>query len=56
MSVQLEIAGLAVAFRDHREERPLLEDVSLSLERGEILGLVGESGSGKAFCAAPSSA
>ncbi|MCB2125797.1 MAG: ABC transporter ATP-binding protein [Rhodobacteraceae bacterium] len=49
MSVQLEIAGLAVAFRDHREERPLLEDVSLSLERGEILGLVGESGSGKSL-------
>ena len=49
MTAHLDIAGLSVTFRDHDEERPLLEDVSLSLTRGEILGLVGESGSGKSL-------
>jgi peptide/nickel transport system ATP-binding protein len=46
---QLEVSGLSVAFRDGAEERPLLDDVSLALGRGEILGLVGESGSGKSL-------
>ena len=47
MTGQLAISGLSVRFRDGHEERVLLEDISLTLNRGEILGLVGESGSGK---------
>lgn len=49
MSAQLEIKDLSVTFREHGEERPLLKNVSLSLNRGEFLGLVGESGSGKSL-------
>ena len=49
MTGQLAISDLSVQFRDGSEERTLLEDISLKLNRGEILGLVGESGSGKSL-------
>ena len=49
MTAQLAIEGLSVVFREDDEVRPLLEDISLTLRRGEILGLVGESGSGKSL-------
>jgi peptide/nickel transport system ATP-binding protein len=49
VTAQLEVSGLSVAFRDGGEERRLLDEVSLELRRGEILGLVGESGSGKSL-------
>ncbi len=39
----LEIENLTVYFGD----RCVLDDVSLSVKRGEVLGIVGESGSGK---------
>ena len=39
----LEIKDLNVSY----EERPILKNISLSVENGEILGIVGESGSGK---------
>ena len=44
----LEIEDLDVSFRnDAGEVSDAVHDVSLSLDRGEVLGLVGESGSGK---------
>ncbi len=43
MTPLLEIQQIEVRYR----ERVVVQDVSLSLEAGEILGIVGESGSGK---------
>jgi peptide/nickel transport system ATP-binding protein len=43
MSALLEIRDLRVT----HEERPILDGVDLTLERGEALGLAGESGCGK---------
>lgn len=43
----LEIEKLTVQFGGRR----VLCDVSMSVERGEILGIVGESGSGKTMTA-----
>ncbi|MGO7541315.1 ABC transporter ATP-binding protein [Rhizobium ruizarguesonis] len=43
----LKIENLSVAFRTGSGLRAAINDVSLSLRSGEILGLVGESGSGK---------
>ncbi|RLP75084.1 ATP-binding cassette domain-containing protein [Mycetocola tolaasinivorans] len=43
----LEISNLKVAYATGREETEVVHGVSLTLERGTILGLVGESGSGK---------
>ena len=44
----LEIEDLSVSFRnDEGEVNAAAVDVSLTLDRGEILGIVGESGSGK---------
>ncbi|MBA4207341.1 dipeptide ABC transporter ATP-binding protein [Pannonibacter phragmitetus] len=47
----LSVRGLTVTAHDGGAPRRLLDDVSLDLAEGEILGLVGESGSGKSlFC------
>ncbi|MGD0430162.1 MAG: ABC transporter ATP-binding protein [Acetobacteraceae bacterium] len=43
----LEIAGLSVAYPTSRGWLRALDDVSLSIPAGAVLGLVGESGSGK---------
>jgi oligopeptide/dipeptide ABC transporter ATP-binding protein len=43
----LDIAGLSVAYRTARGWLKALDDVSLSIATGGVLGLVGESGSGK---------
>ncbi len=47
----LDIENLKVSFFTERGEIPALGGVSLSLERGRVLGIVGESGSGKSVTA-----
>jgi len=47
----LAVCGLTVAFRTGRGEATAVEDLSFTLDAGEILGLVGESGSGKSVSA-----
>lgn len=47
----LEVGGLYVHLCSGKKQMPLLRDVSLSLEPGEILGVVGESGAGKTMLA-----
>lgn len=42
-----EVEGLRRVFRSHQREVVALDDVDLSVERGQRLGIVGESGSGK---------
>ncbi|MFD9898364.1 ABC transporter ATP-binding protein [Mesorhizobium sp. NPDC059025] len=48
MTTVLKAAGLTV---ERTDSAPIIEDVSLSLEQGEVMGIVGESGSGKSTLA-----
>ncbi|MEJ1089525.1 ATP-binding cassette domain-containing protein [Microbacterium sp. Mu-80] len=43
----VEFRGVTKRFGDGADGTPALEDVTLSIHRGEILGIVGESGAGK---------
>ncbi len=47
----LEVAGLGVQIRVAQGTLRAVHDVSLTLQRGEALGIVGESGSGKSMTA-----
>ena len=47
----LEVRGLSVAYGKDGGASPAVDTVSLSLDRGEVLGLAGESGSGKSSLA-----
>jgi len=48
----LEVKELVVEFAQRKNRLRALDKVSLSLERGEILGIVGESGAGKSLTGA----
>src|SRR5438445_118116 len=43
----LGIEGLGVSYSTEGMRRIVLRDISLQVDRGEVLGIVGESGSGK---------
>ncbi|HYF11856.1 MAG TPA: ABC transporter ATP-binding protein [Actinomycetota bacterium] len=51
MTSLLEVDGLGVTLEANGEPRPILTDVTFSIDAGETLGLVGESGSGKSMTA-----
>lgn len=44
---QIEIKHVYVTFKDHAREIHAVEDVSLTIEKGEVYGIVGLSGAGK---------
>lgn len=47
----LEIKNLDVSFQGHTGKNTVVNNLSLSINRGETIGLVGESGSGKSVSA-----
>ena len=47
----LQIEHLSVVFHDREADFSAVHDVSLELDKGEIVGIVGESGSGKSMTA-----
>ncbi len=47
----LEVSGLGVEIQEHGKCVPIVEDLSLQINEGEVLALVGESGCGKSVTA-----
>jgi oligopeptide/dipeptide ABC transporter ATP-binding protein len=51
MTALLSVANLTTTFQTSRGEAAAIEDISFTVDEGEILGIVGESGSGKSVTA-----
>ena len=51
MDTLIEVKNLTLKFNTDEGLITAVEDVSFSLNRGEVMGLVGESGSGKSVTA-----
>ncbi|MFW5964767.1 MAG: ATP-binding cassette domain-containing protein, partial [Natronomonas sp.] len=51
MAPKLKIEGLTTRFFTEEGQINAVEDVSFSVEEGEVFGIVGESGSGKSVTA-----
>ena len=49
--MMLDVRNLSVVFTDRREPFTAVDQFSLQMDRGEIVGIVGESGSGKSMTA-----
>ena len=47
MSALVEIRDLWIEGRSDEQWHPIINGASLSLNKGEVLGLIGESGAGK---------
>ena len=47
----LSVQDLCIEFHDHDKPERVVDNVSFTLDEGEILGIVGESGSGKSMTA-----
>lgn len=45
----LEVSNLTIGIRNGKNTLKLVEDVSFSIKKGEVLGIVGESGCGKSL-------
>lgn len=46
-----EVRNLTIIFHDGKEPQTVVDNLSFSIEKGEMVGLVGESGSGKTMTA-----
>ncbi|MEO1723584.1 MAG: ATP-binding cassette domain-containing protein, partial [Pseudomonadota bacterium] len=51
MTALVDVENLTIRFRTDEGLITVVENVSFSLRKGEVLGLVGESGSGKSVTA-----
>lgn len=48
-NILLSIRNLTISLEDHPNTSPIVQDLNLEVNEGEVLGIVGESGSGKSL-------